>query len=162
MCELRGCRDFCPFCSLPGQDRALSRCSNTAWMNETRRVPPPEALRWLPLVHIFATDAWCSFWRAPRVPSFFTRPRSSSRWLVPQEEAPGQERAWFPGGCGEMAGLRAPGPPLTRPLPCPVGQRVHADQDSGRLLLLRVGLARVPAHPRPELCEDGAGHVRGH
>ena len=39
---------------------------------------------------------------------------------------------------------------------------MHADQNPGGLLLLRVWTARVPAQPCQELCQNGAGHVRGH
>lgn len=93
----------------------------------------------------FLAGAWTSSWRAP------------SRLSAP-EAAPG---GWDPRG---KAPARAPPGSVgaDRPAPRPAGQRVHADQDPGRLLLLRVGPARVPAHPRPQLREDGAGHLRGH
>ena len=45
---------------------------------------------------------------------------------------------------------------------CFSGERVHAYQNPGGLLLLCVWTARVPAQPRPELCQNGPGHVRGH
>lgn len=39
------------------------------------------------------------------------------------------------------------------------GERVHENQDFGRLLLLCVWPACLPAHACQELCEDGSGHV---
>lgn len=42
------------------------------------------------------------------------------------------------------------------------GEPLSADQDPGRLLLLRVWAARGEGWPRPLLCGDGGGHDRGH
>ena len=39
---------------------------------------------------------------------------------------------------------------------------MHADQDPGRLLLLRVGHAHLQAEPRSQHCQDGARHDPGH
>ena len=39
---------------------------------------------------------------------------------------------------------------------------MHADQDPGRLLLLRVGHAHLQAEPRCQHCQDGARHDPGH
>ena len=39
---------------------------------------------------------------------------------------------------------------------------MHADQDPGRLLLLRVGHAHLQAEPRSQHRQDGARHDTGH
>ena len=39
---------------------------------------------------------------------------------------------------------------------------MHADQDPGRLLLLCLRAAPLPARPRHQLRAHGAGHVPGH
>ena len=39
---------------------------------------------------------------------------------------------------------------------------MHADQDPGRLLLLRVGHAHLQAEPRSQHRQDGARHDPGH
>ena len=42
------------------------------------------------------------------------------------------------------------------------GQQMHADQDPGGLLLLRVGHAHLQAEPRSQHRQDGARHDSGH
>lgn len=60
------------------------------------------------------------------------------------------------------SGILAPVSPLITTFSSLSGERVHANQDPGRLLLLRVRPARVAAPSCQELCEDGPGYVWGH
>lgn len=93
-----------------------------------------EALGGLPFLTLaFIPDTYLGFLlQSLCVPCPFAGLQGICWWLVVQEKAPGQEGAWLTHEGVERCPARlCPGCVLTRPLPPPPGQRMHADQDPG-------------------------------
>lgn len=105
---------------VPGQGRAHSRCSSTAWMNATKGAPPSEALRWLPLVTRFCHSCLAFLLESPPCPVLSPGPGTATGGWYPRRKPLAGKEPGSPGGCGEVAGLRDPQPLADQasPLPC--------------------------------------------